>query len=100
MGVGMARPKLVNMITCMEVGRALRYSLHDVFRALPFVPIYFYLYLEFELSEPLQFYLQVVAVDGKSSCATELFTLQPKASGYADWMGALPARVAGLLPGR
>lgn len=87
------------MMTCLEIGREVRYSLHDVFRALPFVPEMFYLFLEFASEEMLRFFIRVVSVDGSSSYATDVYEVQPLASGFSTRMGELPGQVAGLLPG-
>jgi len=92
--------RVFNFIPCLEIGRAVRYSLHDVFRALPFVPQYFYLFLEFEADEAFRFAVRVISLDGDTSYETEEFELKSTGTRLVDWAGELPAKVAGLLPGR
>lgn len=91
---------VTNMVTSLGLGTHTRYSLHEVFRSLPWVPDEFFLYLELKHADPVSFRVRVHSVDGRSSYQTELFGLKASLSGSSEWAAALPGGVAGLLPGR
>lgn len=89
-----------NMVACLELGTSLRYSLHDVFRALPFVPAKLFLYIEFEHEADFSFQVRVTPVHGEGGYETEEFAIGARVSGFSEFAVELPGRVAGLLPGR
>ena len=92
-------PEIDALITCLEVGQFTRYSLHDVFRSIAFLPETMAVYVEWRHEEPFRFRLRLQAHAQDLEFETEDFEVLAHASGRSESVVELPLKLAGLLPG-